>query len=90
MGESREMGYICKQRSYLRGFFHWLTILTEGSMQDNMEYKTTEYKSTDSRLPPVLVVMYCVRVSLRTIKYYLRNTKEKGVEGNLYMYISLG
>jgi hypothetical protein len=26
---------------------------------------------------------YCVRVSLRTVKYSLRNTKEKGVVGNL-------
>ena len=33
--------------------------------------KTTEYKSTDSSLPPLLNVMYCVRVSLRTVKIFL-------------------
>jgi hypothetical protein len=57
-------------------------------MQDNREKKTLEYTNTDSHIPPLLYVMYCVRVSLRTVKYYLRNTKETGVVGNLY--ISLG
>jgi hypothetical protein len=33
--------------------------------------------------PPLLNVMYCVRVSLWTVKIALRNTKEKGVVGNL-------
>ncbi len=33
--------------------------------------KTTEYKSTDSRLPPLLNVMYCVKVSLWTVKIFL-------------------
>jgi hypothetical protein len=33
--------------------------------------KTTEYKSRDSPLPPVLNVMYCVRVSLWTVKIFL-------------------
>jgi hypothetical protein len=33
--------------------------------------KTTEYKSTDSLLPPLLNVMYCVRVFLRTVKLFL-------------------
>jgi hypothetical protein len=38
---------------------------------------------TDSPLLPHLNGMYCVRVSLRPVKYSLRNTKEKGFVGNL-------
>jgi hypothetical protein len=71
----------------------FVTILIEGSMQDNtvtrlpVRYRyRTEYKS-DSPLPPLLNVMLRKRVSLRTVKYSLRNTKEKGVVGNLHMYI---
>jgi hypothetical protein len=45
--------------------------------------KTTEYKSTDSSLPRLLIEMYCERVSLWTVKMFLRNTKEKRVMGNL-------
>jgi hypothetical protein len=37
-------------------------------MQDNTVAKTTECKSTDSPLPLLLNVMYCVGVSLRTVK----------------------
>ncbi len=33
--------------------------------------KTTEYKSTDSPLSPLLNVMYCERFSLRTVKIFL-------------------
>jgi hypothetical protein len=39
------------------------------------DFVTTEYKSTDSPLPSVLNVLYCVRVSLRIVKYSLRNTR---------------
>ncbi len=48
-----------------RESFHtpFVTIRTEASMQD---VKTTEYKITDSPLPPLLNVMYCMRVSLWT------------------------
>jgi hypothetical protein len=49
-------------------FGDFVTIRTEASMQD----------ITVARL--LLNVMYCVRVSLWTV---LRNTKEKGVVGNL-------
>ncbi len=48
--------------SYLRGFVTILRVVCAG----HFGCKTTEYKSTDS---PVLNVMYCVRVSLRTVKY---------------------
>jgi hypothetical protein len=34
-------------------------------------FKNTEYKSTDTTLPPLLNVMYCVRVSLWTVKIFL-------------------
>jgi hypothetical protein len=44
--------------------------------------KTTEYKSTDSPLPTLVNVMYCMRVSLQgQPKYSLRNTRE----GSLYI-----
>jgi hypothetical protein len=52
-------------------------------------YGVQEYRS---HLPPQFNVMYCVRVSLRTVKIFLalrlRTTKEKGVVGNVF-YISL-
>ncbi len=52
-------------------FGDFVTICTEGSMQNIMGgCKTTEYNSTDSPLPPLLNVMYCVRVSLRTVKIF--------------------
>jgi hypothetical protein len=59
---------------------NFVTIRTEGSMR-NITIASTEYKSTES---PLLNVMYCVRVSLWIVnKYSLRNTREKGVMGNL-------
>ncbi len=42
-------------------------------------------KTTDSPLPPLLNVMYCVRVSLRTAKIFLTQPKEKEVLGKLYI-----
>ncbi len=44
----------------------FVVIRTEAWMQD-----ITEYKSTDSPLPPLLNVMYCVRVSLWVVKIFL-------------------
>ncbi len=32
-------------------------------------WESTGYKSTDSTLPPLLNLMYCVRVSLSTVKF---------------------
>ncbi len=53
-------------------FGDFVTIFTEASMQDNTVARLrTEFKSTDSPLPPLLNVMYCVRVSLRTVKIFL-------------------
>jgi hypothetical protein len=51
----------------------FFTILTKGSMQDNMvaRLQTTEYKSADFSFSPLLNVMHCVRVSLRTVKIFL-------------------
>jgi hypothetical protein len=43
-------------------------------------YTVQEYRLP---FPPLINLMYCVRVSLRTEKYSLRNTKEKEVVGNL-------
>jgi hypothetical protein len=47
-----------------------------------------DYRVQENRLPspPLLNVRYCVRVSLRTV---LRNTKEKGVVGNLYRSLGI-
>jgi hypothetical protein len=55
-------------------FGDFVTILTKGSMQDKTVAKLArmfEYKSTDSPLPTLLNAMYCVRVSLRTVKIFL-------------------
>jgi hypothetical protein len=54
--------------------------------------KTSEYKSTASPVSLLLNVMYCVRVSLRTVKIFLaQHFKEKGVVavGNLFISLSL-
>jgi hypothetical protein len=45
------------------------------------DYRVLKYRLL---LPPLLNVMYCVRVSLRE-GLSLRNTKEKGIVGNLYI-----
>ncbi len=51
-------------------FGDFVIILTERSML-KVTGKTTEYKSTDFPLSPLLNVMYCVRVSLWTVKIFL-------------------
>ncbi len=69
--------------SYLQGFCHYPH---KGVDAEQHGCTTKDYKSTDSPLTPLVNhVMYCVRVSLRTVKYSLRNTKEKGAVGNLYI-----
>ncbi len=62
-----------------------VTNRTEASMQDITVAieRLQSTNSTDSPLPPLLNVMYCVRAS----KYSLRNTKEKGVVGNLSIFL---
>ncbi len=65
-----------KQRSHLRGFCRYPHRGVDARCHD---CKTTEYKSTDFPLHSLLNVMYCVRVSLWTVKYSLLNTKEKGL-----------
>jgi hypothetical protein len=60
-----------KQRSHLRGFCH------RGVDAGRHSCKTTVYKSTDSPLPPLLNVMYCVRVSLWTVKKILCATLKR-------------
>ncbi len=65
-------------------FGDFVTIFTEGSMQ----YKTSEYKHTDSPLAPLLNVMYLPVLPTEweslwgQSKYSLR---KKGVIGNLYI-----
>ncbi len=67
--------------SYLRGFYH---SPHRGVDAGQHGCRTTEYKSTNSPLPPLLNVMY--RTAWEFLwgrsKYFLRNTKEKGVVGN--------
>jgi hypothetical protein len=72
-----------KQRSYLRGFCH---NPHRGVDAGRHSCKTPEYKSSDSPLHLLLNVMYCVRVSLRIVKYSLSNTKKKGVVGYLLYF----
>ncbi len=53
-------------------FGDFVTILTEGSMQDlTVALLKSTRVHTDSPLPPLINVMYCVRVSLRTVKTFL-------------------
>jgi hypothetical protein len=65
-------------------FGDFVPIRTEASA-GRYSCMTTEYKSTDSPLPPLLNVMY--RTAWESLcgqsKYSLRNTKEKGVVGHL-------
>jgi hypothetical protein len=58
-------------KNIIRGptFVDFVPFRTERSMQDvTVAIKTTEYKSTDSPLRPLLNVMYCVRASLWIVK----------------------
>ncbi len=57
-----------KKRSHLRGFCHYPHREVDAGRHG---CKTTEYKSIDSPLPLLLNVMYCVRVSLWTVKIFL-------------------
>jgi hypothetical protein len=60
-------------------FGDFVTFRTEGSMQDVRVARLGEYKSTDFPLPPLLNIMYCVRVSLWTVKIFLgRHERERG------------
>ncbi len=43
-----------RQKAAVATFGDFVTILTEGSMQDNHGCKTTDHTSTDSTLPPLL------------------------------------
>ncbi len=57
-------------------FGDFVTIRPGASMQDitdagHYSCKTTQYKSTYPPLPPLLNVMYCVRVSLWIGKIFL-------------------
>jgi hypothetical protein len=70
-----------EMENIIRGptFGDFVTILTEGSMQDSIrlqDYRVQEYRLPS---PPLLNVVYCVRVSLRTVKYSLRKGKGSGV-----------
>jgi hypothetical protein len=57
---------------YSRGpTFGDFTLSFRGVEAKQPSSKTTEYKSTDSSLPPLLDAMYFVRVSMRTVKIFL-------------------
>jgi hypothetical protein len=56
------------KRSFLRGFCHYPH---SGFVAGQRGCDTSKYKSSDSSFPPILSVMYCVRVSLRTVKIFL-------------------
>ncbi len=60
-----------KQKGRGPTFGDFVTILTEGIDAGQHSCKTTEYKSTDFPSPSLLNVMYCVRVSLGTVKIFL-------------------
>ncbi len=53
-------------------FGDFVTILTEGSMQDNTVARLQSIQEYRLPSPPSIVnVMHCVRVSLRTVKLFL-------------------
>jgi hypothetical protein len=63
-------------------FGDFVTIHTRTSqLQD---HRVKEYRLPS---PPLLNAMYCVRIFLWTVKYSLRNTKVKGVGGNLCIFL---
>jgi hypothetical protein len=67
--------------------FGYFVPLNRGSIASGrhlQDYRVQEYRLPS---PPLLNLMYCLRVSLWTVKMALRNTKEKGVVG--YICISL-
>ncbi len=51
-------------------FGNFVPILTKGSMQDNIIARL-QSTMVQTPSPPLLKVMYCVRVSLRTVKIFL-------------------
>jgi hypothetical protein len=53
------------------GMRDFVTIRTKASMQDITVARLQSKKSTDTPLPPLLKVMYCVRVSLWTVNISL-------------------
>ncbi len=58
-----------------------VTILTEGSMQD-ITVARLQSTRVQTGSPPS-INCNVLRESLRTVKYILRNTKEKGVVGSV-------
>ena len=74
MEDSREMENISTGPT----FADFVTVLTEGSMQDITVARVQEYRLPS---PPSFNVMYCVRLSLWTVKIFI--TLEEGVVGNL-------
>jgi hypothetical protein len=73
MRNQREMENISRDPT----FEDFVTIRTEGSMQD---VTVTRLRVQEYRLPfpPLLNVMYCVRVSLWTVKIFLAQNREGG------------
>ncbi len=69
----REMEIISRG-PILRGFCHYPH---RGVDAGQHGCKITEHKITDSPRPPLLNVMYCVRVSLWTVKIFLGQIKAK-------------
>jgi hypothetical protein len=63
-------------------FGDFVTILTEGSMQDNT---VARLQNTDAPLPLLFNVMYCVRISLRTVKIFLAQHCFVGNLNNIFL-----
>jgi hypothetical protein len=64
--------------SYLRGFSNHPH---RGVDAEQHGCKTTEYENSDSPLPPLENVMYCVRVSLRKVNIFLAQHFREGGRG---------
>jgi hypothetical protein len=62
---------------HLRGFCHYPH--RRGDADSTVARLYSKCKSRDSPVPPRLNVMYCVRVSLRTVKIFLAQHQREGV-----------
>jgi hypothetical protein len=77
-GSTREIENISKGPT----FRNFVTIYTEASMQDVTVARLHSTRvQTPLSPPPPLNVMYCVRVSLRTVKIFLAQHLREGDRG---------
>jgi hypothetical protein len=83
--EAREMEDISRGPT----FGDFVTIRTEASMQDVTFERLQSTRVQTPSLPPLLNVMYCVRVSLRTVKIFPYATLKRRWSWVISLYLWL-